>query len=293
LESSYLLSRSKAIDSFPLLRKDNLVGALVYYDGQHNDSRMNVSLAITASLYGATVLNHAEVTELEKDANGKICGAKVRDLLNDDETASQPFSVRAKGVINATGPFTDAVERMNNPQHKEIVAPASGAHVMLPGKLCPKGMGILDAATSDGRVVFVLPWQGMTVAGTTDNACDVEKEPVARADDVDFILKEVSKLLEPDSVLTRDDVLATWSGKLNHAPPPRARVKDECNLLIHTRQASDPWFATPRPATPNLSSARISSPSLLRACSPARAENGPRTVKWLKTPSTKPSRRST
>jgi len=212
LESSYLLSRSKAIDSFPLLRKDNLVGALVYYDGQHNDSRMNVSLAITASLYGATVLNHAEVTELEKDANGKICGAKVRDLLNDDETASQPFSVRAKGVINATGPFTDAVERMNNPQHKEIVAPASGAHVMLPGKLCPKGMGILDAATSDGRVVFVLPWQGMTVAGTTDNACDVEKEPVARADDVDFILKEVSKLLEPDSVLTRDDVLATWSG---------------------------------------------------------------------------------
>ncbi|KAK2593888.1 mitochondrial glycerol-3-phosphate dehydrogenase [Conoideocrella luteorostrata] len=212
LESSYLLSRSKAIDSFPLLRRDNLVGALVYYDGQHNDSRMNVSLALTASLYGATVLNHVEVTALEKDANGKICGAKVRDLINEGGSDSEPFTVRAKGVINATGPFTDAVERMDDPQRKEIVAPASGAHVMLPGKLCPKGMGILDAATSDGRVVFVLPWQGMTVAGTTDNACDVEREPVARQDDVDFILKEVSKLLAPESVLTRDDVLATWSG---------------------------------------------------------------------------------
>lgn len=212
LESSYLLSRTKAIESFPLLRRDNLVGALVYYDGQHNDSRMNVSLALTASLYGATVLNHVDVTGLEKDASGRICGVQVRDLMGDDKGAAGVFTVRAKGVVNATGPFTDAIERMDDPQRKAIVAPASGAHVMLSGKLCPKGMGILDAATSDGRVVFVLPWQGMTVAGTTDNACEVEREPVARQDDVDFILKEVSKLLAPESALSRDDILATWSG---------------------------------------------------------------------------------
>ncbi|KAG5989618.1 hypothetical protein E4U43_004466 [Claviceps pusilla] len=223
LESSYLLSRRKALEAFPLLKRDHLVGALVYYDGQHNDSRMNVSLALTAMLYGATVLNHVEVTALEKDAHGKICGAKVRDLMAGRDTkttttsaaaaaAAEPFTVRAKGVINATGPFTDAVERMDDPQRKEIVAPSSGAHVMLPGTLCPNGMGILDAATSDGRVVFVLPWEGVTVAGTTDNACDVEGEPVARENDVDFILKEVSKLLAPESVLTRKDVLATWSG---------------------------------------------------------------------------------
>ncbi|KAG5988669.1 hypothetical protein E4U54_004575 [Claviceps lovelessii] len=221
LESSYLLSRRKALEAFPLLKRDHLVGALVYYDGQHNDSRMNVSLALTAMLYGATVLNHVEVTALEKDAHGKIRGAKVRDLMAGSDTkstttsaaaaAAEPFTVRAKGVINATGPFTDAVERMDDPQRKEIVAPSSGAHVMLPGTLCPKGMGILDAATSDGRVVFVLPWEGVTVAGTTDNACDVEGEPVARENDVDFILKEVSKLLAPESVLTRKDVLATWS----------------------------------------------------------------------------------
>ncbi|KAG5976406.1 hypothetical protein E4U58_004354 [Claviceps cyperi] len=215
LESSYLLSRRKALEAFPLLNRHHLVGALVYYDGQHNDSRMNVSLALTAMLYGATLLNHVEVTALEKDANGKICGAKVKDVIAGHETASTssaPFTVRAKGVINATGPFTDAVERMDDPQRKEIVAPSSGAHVMLPGALCPNGMGILDAATSDGRVVFVLPWEGVTVAGTTDNACPVEAEPVALQDDVDFILKEVSKLLEPESAVTRDDVLATWSG---------------------------------------------------------------------------------
>lgn len=213
LESSYFVSRASALNSFPMLHKDNLVGALVYYDGQHNDSRMNVSLALTASLYGATVLNHVEVTSLEKDANGKICGAQVRDLMPGDDAAKAAFSVRAKGVINATGPFTDAIERMDDPSRQPIVAPASGAHIMLPGNLCPKGMGMLDAATSDGRVVFVLPWQGMTVAGTTDNACAVEREPVAREEDVAFILKEVNKLLEPKSALARDDVLATWSGE--------------------------------------------------------------------------------
>jgi glycerol-3-phosphate dehydrogenase len=159
------------------------------------------------------VLNHVEVTSLEKDANGKICGAQVRDLMAGDDAAKEAFSIRAKGVINATGPFTDAIERMDDPNRQPIVAPASGAHIMLPGKLCPKGMGMLDAATSDGRVVFVLPWQGMTVAGTTDNACAVDREPVAREDDVAFILKEVNKLLEPKSALTRDDILATWSGE--------------------------------------------------------------------------------
>ncbi|KJZ72060.1 hypothetical protein HIM_08515 [Hirsutella minnesotensis 3608] len=236
LESSYLMSKANALESFPLLRKDNLVGALVYYDGQHNDSRMNVSLALTASLYGATVLNHVEVTALEKDGRGKICGAKVRDLMaadDSDDAGSRDFTVRAKGVINATGPFTDAIEQMDDPKRKPIVAPASGAHVMLPGKLCPKNMGILDAATSDGRVVFVLPWQGMTVAGTTDNACEVEREPVAQQQDVDFILKEVSKLLAPDSVLTRDDVLATWSGIRPLVKDPNAAGKTEALVRSH------------------------------------------------------------
>lgn len=217
LESSYYMSKSKAVAALPLLRQDNMVGALVYYDGQHNDSRMNISLAVTAALYGVTTANYVEVTGLEKDASGKICGASVRDVmagLNKDDDAAQEFTVRAKGVINATGPFADAIERMDDPSRKALVAPASGTHIMLPEKICPQGMGLLDAATSDGRVIFVLPWQGYTLAGTTDNPCEIQKDPAAQPEEVDFILKEVSKLLAPESVLTRDDVLATWSGEI-------------------------------------------------------------------------------
>ncbi|KAF6787083.1 glycerol-3-phosphate mitochondrial protein [Colletotrichum sojae] len=220
LESSYYVTKNRALEAFPMLRRDNMVGALVYYDGQHNDSRMNVSLALTASFYGATVVNHVEVTSLEKNANGKICGAKVRDVMN---PGSESFTVRAKGVVNATGPFTDAVERMDDPARKSIVAPSSGAHIMLPGNICPNGIGLLDAATSDGRVIFVLPWQGFTLAGTTDNACPVEKEPIARDNDIDFILQEVNKLITPESRLSRSDVLAAWSGIRPLVKDPNAK----------------------------------------------------------------------
>lgn len=223
LESSYFLGKDEALKKLPTLRRDNLVGALVYYDGQHNDSRMNVSLALTASLYGATVLNHVEVTGLDKDDKGMIRGAKVKDVaaaLGRDEDGAKEFFVKAKGVVNATGPFTDAVERMDDQSRKALIAPASGTHVMLSGELCPQGMGMLDASTTDGRVVFVLPWQGYTLAGTTDNACTVEKEPVPQQEDVDFILKEVSKLMAP---VKRSDVLASWSGIRPLVMDPKAK----------------------------------------------------------------------
>jgi len=211
LEGSYYMSKTKSLEMCPLLRREGLIGSLVYYDGQHNDSRINVSLAMTAGLYGATALNHVEVTDLEKDADGKICGARVRDLLSEDGQSNE-FFIRARGVINATGPFADAIERMDDPSKKPMIAPASGVHLILPGNICPNGMGILDAATSDGRVIFVLPWEGYTLAGTTDNACLVEQNPVPGQNDVDFILKETNKLLRPDYALTHKDILAAWSG---------------------------------------------------------------------------------
>ncbi|KAH6894685.1 FAD dependent oxidoreductase-domain-containing protein [Thelonectria olida] len=207
LEGSYLLSKTKTLAQFPLLRRDNLFGGIVYYDGQQNDARMNISLAATASLYGATVLNYVEVTGLQKDSTGKINGVKVRDTL----ASGEDFTVRAKGVVNATGPYADAIEHMDDPSRKNMVAPASGTHIVLPKALCSTDMGMLKAS-SDGRVIFILPWEGHTLAGTTDNECDISRNPVPRADEVDFILEEVSKLLSPESVLRRSDVLAAWSG---------------------------------------------------------------------------------
>jgi glycerol-3-phosphate dehydrogenase len=215
IESSYFLTRSKAINAFPMLKKDNLFGALVYYDGQHNDSRMNVSLAMTAALYGVTTVNHLEVTGLEKDENGKLCGARLRDLIpnrNGENEKADDFIVRAKGIINATGPFVDAIQQMDEPTKRDIVAPSLGVHVVLPGYLSPQNMGLIDPSTSDGRVIFFLPWQGNTIAGTTDTPCNISQNPVAGEQDINWILNEVRGYLTPDINLKRSDVLAAWSG---------------------------------------------------------------------------------
>lgn len=213
IESSYFLTRSKALDAFPMLKKDNLVGALVYYDGAHNDSRMNVSLAMTAALYGATVVNHLEVTGLTKDANGRLNGAVVKDLVpgKNGKTPTE-FKIRAKGIINATGPFTDSIRKLDDQQVPEIVAPSSGVHVVLPGYYSPSNMGLIDPHTSDGRVIFFLPWQGNTIAGTTDAPCNIAQNPVAGEEEINWILSEVQNYLQPDINVRRGDVLAAWSG---------------------------------------------------------------------------------
>ncbi|KAF7115606.1 hypothetical protein CNMCM5793_002700 [Aspergillus hiratsukae] len=213
IESSYFLTKSKAIDAFPMLNRDNLVGAMVYYDGAHNDSRMNVSLAMTAALYGSTVVNHMQVTGLTKDESGKLNGARVKDLISGKNgQESEEFTVRAKGIINATGPFTDSIRKMDEPDVKEIVAPSAGVHVILPGYFSPSKMGLIDPSTSDGRVIFFLPWQGNTIAGTTDQPTEITPQPEPSEKDIKWILSEVRGYLAPDINVERSDVLAAWSG---------------------------------------------------------------------------------
>lgn len=174
---------------------------------------MNVSLAMTAALYGATVVSHLEVTGLEKDANGQLCGARAKDCIAELDGKSAPeFTIKAKGIINATGPFTDSIRKMDDQKVEEIVAPSSGVHVILPGYYSPANMGLIDPNTSDGRVIFFLPWQGNTIAGTTDTACEIKKDPVAGEDEIGWILNEVQRYLQPEINVRRGDVLAAWSG---------------------------------------------------------------------------------
>ncbi|KAF8869007.1 DAO-domain-containing protein [Gymnopilus junonius] len=207
METSYLMSKGKALETFPMLKSDGLVGALVYYDGQHNDSRMNMALIMTAVKLGATVVNYCEVTQLHKNSNGKLNGVRVKDNLTGEQ-----WNIKAKGIINATGPFTDALLLLDNPNHEPIVQPSSGVHITLPNYYSPRKMGLLDPATSDGRVIFFLPWQGNTIAGTTDTPAKVTRDPEASEEDIRWLLEEVRRYLSPDIKVRRGDVLSAWSG---------------------------------------------------------------------------------
>ncbi|CAO2817561.1 unnamed protein product [Amaranthus hypochondriacus] len=221
LHLSRYYSAQESIELFPTLTRmgDNksLKGTVVYYDGQMNDSRLNVSLACTAALAGASVLNHAEVVSLLKDeVSGRIIGAQIRDNLTGEE-----FTTYAKVVVNAAGPFCDFVRKLADKAAVPMISPSSGVHIVLPDYYSPDGMGLIVPKTKDGRVVFMLPWLGRTLAGTTDSSTDITMLPEPHEDEIQFILDALSDYL--CIKVRRTDVLSAWSGIRPLAIDPRAK----------------------------------------------------------------------
>lgn len=204
LRPSTYVDAKKALDRFPMLKKEGLRGGVVYVDGQFDDARMNVAIVLTAAEQGAAVANHVEVVGLEK-REGNVRGASVRDGLTNES-----WMIEAKVVINATGPFTDAVRRMDDPSAKPMLETSSGAHIVLDGRFSPPDTGLLIPETEDGRVLFLLPWLGHTLVGTTDNPAEVTAYPKATEEEVEYILRHVRKYF--DVPVERSDVRATWSG---------------------------------------------------------------------------------
>ena len=140
--NSHFVNRKEALYQFPMLRQEGLKGAIVYYDGQMNDSRMNLMIALTAAQYNAAVANYVKVVGLTKDGKGKINGAKVQDNVTKRE-----WTIKAKVVINATGPFSDGIRHMVDPDAINLVIPAAGVHCILPDHFCPDRMGLIVPKT--------------------------------------------------------------------------------------------------------------------------------------------------
>ncbi|KAJ1404224.1 hypothetical protein SESBI_26691 [Sesbania bispinosa] len=221
LHLSRYYSAKESAELFPTLAREgkdrSLRGTVVYYDGQMNDARLNVGLACTAALAGAAVLNHAEVVSLLKDDVGeRIIGARIRDNLTGKE-----FDTYAKVIVNAAGPFCDSVRKMADKDARDMICPSSGVHIILPDYYSPEGMGLIVPKTKDGRVVFMLPWLGRTVAGTTDSNTTITFLPEPHEDEIQFILDAISDYLNVK--VRRADVLSAWSGIRPLAMDPSAK----------------------------------------------------------------------
>ncbi|KAK4750242.1 hypothetical protein SAY87_027691 [Trapa incisa] len=221
LHLSRYYSSKESQELFPTLAQKGkdwvLKGTVVYYDGQMNDSRLNVGLACTAALAGAAVLNHAEVISLLKDeSSGRIIGARIRDNISGKE-----FDTYAKVVVNAAGPFCDSMRKMVNENVQPMICPSSGVHIVLPDYYSPEGMGLIVPKTKDGRVVFMLPWLGRTVAGTTDSNTSITMLPEPHEDEIQFILDAICDYLNVK--VRRTDVLSAWSGIRPLAVDPSAK----------------------------------------------------------------------
>lgn len=229
LYMSKFVQAQEAMRLFPTLAKESmgqrLRGSIVYYDGQMDDARFCVSSALTAALYGAAIANHTEVVSLIRDEEKKrIVGARCRETFSGEE-----FDVYAKVVINATGPFTDNVRKMEDDSTNPMIVPSAGVHITLPSYYSADGMGLIVPKTKDGRVVFMLPWLGATIAGTTDSSTKITALPEPHEEEVAFILDALSDYLSIE--VRAQDVQSAWSGIRPLAVDPDQDVGSTQNIL--------------------------------------------------------------
>ena len=204
--TSRILSRPETLERLPSLNPEGLRGGVIYFDGQFDDARLLIHMVATAWEQGATLLNYAGVVGLATDAQGFVDGVTVRDLESDAE-----FHADARVIVNATGAFSDAVRRMAGGDVKPMIAPSQGIHLVFDRTFLPGEHAIMVPHTSDGRVMFAIPWHGHTLVGTTDTPVpEPALEPVALEKEIDFILGTASLYLAKKP--TRADVLSVFAG---------------------------------------------------------------------------------
>lgn len=193
LGPSELLSKEEILALVPTLEPEDLMGGVVYHDGQFDDARLAIDLAKTAAYYNAVLLNYAAVNGLLKKDN-KIIGITVNDTCS-----GQDYTINAKVVINATGVFTDHIMQLDDAAHEPIITASQGIHIVVDKEFLPGDTAIMIPRTDDGRVLFAVPWHNKIVLGTTDTAIDtITEEPIAQKQEIDFILTHISRYLTKD-----------------------------------------------------------------------------------------------
>jgi glycerol-3-phosphate dehydrogenase len=204
--ASRILSMEETLERLPTIKTEGLRGGVVYFDGQFDDSRLLIHMAATAYELGATLLNYVRVTGLTRDAEGFINGVLARDAETGED-----FHAPAEVVINATGPFTDDLRRQAEASITPMIAPSQGVHLVFDRSFLPGESAIMVPHTSDGRVMFAIPWHGHTLIGTTDTPVDgASLEPVAMEQEIEFILSTASLYLAHKP--TRGDILSVFAG---------------------------------------------------------------------------------
>ena len=199
------ISAQEAVRLAPTLRSAGLKEAFLYYDAQTNDTRLTMTVLKTAVQLGAVIANYAEVTGFTR-SDGKLGGAVVRDMTN-----ARQFTVAARHIINAAGVFAQEVMALSGDESKVSVEPSKGVHLVVPRERVRIGdTAVVLPETDDNRILFVIPWEGRAVIGTTDTGGGNLDRPQAQLDDVQYLLRHVNRYMDVN--LTADDILNTYAG---------------------------------------------------------------------------------
>ena len=206
LRSSRFISRKETLQQLLGIESSNLVGGVLYHDGQFDDARLALNLAQTIWDNKGFAINYFSVTGLLKNEQQKVAGIYAKDI----ETGSN-YSIQAKAVVNATGVFADDILTMDNLVHEKILSVSQGIHLVLDTTFFPSSHALMIPKTSDGRVLFAVPWHNKLVVGTTDTPVEIASlEPQALEKEINFILETAAQYLLKKP--TRSDVLSVFTG---------------------------------------------------------------------------------
>ncbi len=212
---SRFVSKDEVSGLLPGVKTNRLKGGVEYYDGQFDDARLAINLAQTATAHQACLLNYCRVTTLTKDKEGSVTGLEFMD-----EETGDTHAIHARAVVNATGVFVDNILELDTPDHRPLVKPSQGTHVVVDRSFLGYGSALMIPETSDGRVLFGVPWHNHLVLGTTDTPLDSHSlEPRALKSEIDFILQTAGAYLVKQP--TYQDVLSVFSGLRPLAAPAK------------------------------------------------------------------------
>ncbi|MCU0658804.1 MAG: glycerol-3-phosphate dehydrogenase/oxidase [Polyangiaceae bacterium] len=201
------LEAARMLERLPVLQGAPLVGGYHFYDAQTDDTRLVMRVLLEAARHGGVALNYTRAIRLLREASGRVVGVVAQDESGSGKTAE----IRARAVVNATGVWADELRAsIGKPKRLRAIR---GSHLVIPAEKLPVPEAISLLHPRDGRAVFLLPWQGATIVGTTDidHDGDLWQEPAISASEIEYLLALVTHAC-PGLRLTADDVLSTWAG---------------------------------------------------------------------------------
>lgn len=228
--SSHILQPNAVIQRMPGLNAENLTGGIEYFDGQFDDARLAVNLAQTCAEHGGVVVNYCKVTGLLKKSN-KVCGVSFRDV-----ESNITYDINARVVINATGIFVDDILRMDDPHQRPLVRPSQGTHIVFPKSFMDSDSALMIPKTSDGRVLFAIPWHDHLLVGTTDTPVSgTAAEPMPLQTEIRFIMETVKRYWKNPPA--EKDILSVFAGLRPLAAPQKdtgstKEISREHKLLV-------------------------------------------------------------
>lgn len=206
------ISKEETIEALPTIEQEDLHSGVVYQDGQFDDSRLAVNLAQTIIDKGGAIVNYTKVIGLIKE-NEKLVGVRAKDVFSGKE-----YELKAKTVINATGVFSNDILEMDKNTGRKFIVPSQGIHLVFDKSFLPTDQALMIPKTSDGRVLFAVPWHDKVVVGTTDTLREEPSfEPKPLEQEIEFVLETARRFLTKKP--TREDVLSVFAGLRPLAAP--------------------------------------------------------------------------